>query len=117
MNDYLRNALFEAVHLNPIWPDELISNAKLPNYEYVHFTNQDDRLIVEMKYEDDYVGYAFAYYYFDASEKLQKIQIKQRDEINTIYDRELVIAKAFIRLVEAEGLEVAKSIVDYKIAS
>ncbi|MEC1782109.1 hypothetical protein [Schinkia azotoformans] len=117
MSEDLRKALFEAVHLNPIWPDELIANAKLPNYEYVHYTNHGDGLIVEMKFEDEYVGYAYAYYYFDASEKLQKIQIKQRDEINTIYDRELVIAKAFIRLVEAEGLEVAKSIVDYKIAS
>jgi hypothetical protein len=117
MSEELRKALFEAVHLNPIWPDELIANAKLPNYEYVHYTNHENGLIVEMKFEDDYVGFAYANYYFDASEKLQKIQIKQRDEINTIYDRELVIAKAFIRLVEAEGLEVAKSIIEYKVAS
>lgn len=115
--DNLKKALFEAVHLNPIWPEELLANAKLPNYEYVHYTKHEDGLIVEMKFEDEYVGFAYGYYYFDSSEKLQKIKIQQRDEVTTIYDRELLIAKAFIRLVEAEGLEVAKSIVENKLVA
>ncbi|CAH0122776.1 hypothetical protein PAE9249_05367 [Paenibacillus sp. CECT 9249] len=117
MSKELRKALFEAVHLNHVWPEELLANAKLPNYEYVHYTKLDDHLIVEMKFEDMYTKHCYAYYQFDLNEKLFKITIKQNDEVTVVYDRQIAIATAYLRLVEAEGEAVAKEVIEYSIAS
>lgn len=117
MSKELRKSLFEAVHMNQVWPEELLANAKLPNYEYVHYTKLQDNLIVEMKFHDEYTKYCNAYYQYDLNEKLLKITIKQNDEITVLYDRQLSIAKAYLRLVEAEGESVANEIIKYKIAS
>lgn len=117
MSKELRKALFEAVHLNHVCPAELIANAKLSNYEYVHYTKHADHLIVEMKFEDRYTKYCYAYYQFDLNEKLLKITIKQNDEVTVVYDRQVAIATAYLKLVEAEGVNVAKKVIEYNIAS
>ena len=117
MRYHLRKALFEALHMNHVWPEELQANAKLPNYEYVHYTKQDQDLIVEMKFFDEYTNYCYAHYYFNSNEKLQKITITQKDELIILYDRQVSIAKAYLRLLEVEGEEVAKEILEYQIAS
>ncbi|CAF1855633.1 hypothetical protein ABE189_03105 [Bacillus subtilis] len=87
MLNELRNQLWKAMHLNPVWPSDLLVSAKDPDYEQVSFKQINDHLEVELFFTEN-GDIVKAIYLFDDNEYLQHASIIEGDSQSTIYDRQ-----------------------------
>ena len=84
--------IYQLIYSPILTPYNLLSNAKLDNYEYVNYYKEDNGLIAEMKckVED---SFEIFYYYFDENDFLQEIYKLQDGIRKLIYSRKNEISK------------------------
>lgn len=79
--------LYELEYSHIIFPAELIQNVKLPNYEYVNFTRNEQGIIVETAcILEDRSSVKFNYY-FDQEDRLMKLISVDGINVEIIFDR------------------------------
>lgn len=76
-----------------ITPSELLANAKLPNYDYVKFSNNGRGLHVEASCSTADEAKAIFNYYFDEKDRLQKLVMETMGLSEVIFDRVVEIEK------------------------
>lgn len=82
-------------------PFDLVNNARLQHYNYVKYYSKNEYLICEMKFSIFSENYIF-YYYFDISNKLQKIYGK-KDKLKKLYfDRNKILNEKISEYKKAE---------------
>lgn len=82
-----------------ITPLELLANAKLPNYEFVKFSNNGLGLHVEACCRLDGGTRAVFNYYFDEKDRLQKLVMELGTTSEVIFDRVVEIEKLRSKLL------------------
>jgi len=84
--------IYQLIYSPIVTPYNLLSNAKLNNYEYVNYYKENNGLIAEMKckIEDSFETF---YYYFDENDFLQEIYKLQNGIKILIYSRKQEINK------------------------
>ena len=85
--------LYSLVEGHIITPAELLANAKLPNYEYVKFSNNGTGLHVEACCREDGGNQVRFNYYFDESDRLQKLVMESGTTLEVLFDRTVEIEK------------------------
>lgn len=76
-----------------ITPAELLSNAKLPNYEFVKFSNNGIGLHVEACCRIEEEGQVLFNYYFDEKDRLQKLVMESGTTSEVLFDRIVEVEK------------------------
>ncbi|GIP33501.1 hypothetical protein [Paenibacillus sp. J2TS4] len=76
-----------------VTPNELLANAKLPNYEYVKFSNNGIGLHVEACCQVEEGKQVIFNYYFDNKDCLQKLVMESGAISEVIFDRIVEIEK------------------------
>lgn len=76
-----------------ITPAELLANAKLPNYEYVKFSNNGQGLHVEACYRQEDGALVQFNYYFDGKDRLQRLVMELGTTLEVLFDRTVAIEK------------------------
>jgi hypothetical protein len=76
-----------------ITPAELLANAKLPNYEFVKFSNNGVGLHVEACYREVGEAEVLFNYYFDKKDRLQKLTMESGSTLEVLFDRSIEIEK------------------------
>ncbi|MGZ9782499.1 hypothetical protein [Bacillus pseudomycoides] len=90
MLQQLREKLWQAIYLNPVWPNDLLDNAKDPHYHGVNFSTSNEGTKVDLVFEDD--GKIIkASYHFDSNDYLQKAIMFESNEECILYDRQAQI--------------------------
>ncbi|HFU7053758.1 TPA: hypothetical protein ACGN81_000641 [Bacillus cereus] len=90
MINQLREQLWKAIYLNPLYPSDLLENAKDPDYHGINFSAYKGGTKVELVFQD--LGQIVkATYYFDSKDYLQQAIMYEFDKESIIYDRNLAI--------------------------
>jgi hypothetical protein len=90
--------LYNLIEGHVILPSELIANAKLPNYEFVKFSNGYTGLIVETRCAlNDGAKVDFTYY-FDKKDRLLKLISHNGPLSEVLFDRELEVQKMMLEI-------------------
>ncbi|MNO25523.1 hypothetical protein D3C76_153630 [compost metagenome] len=90
--DYIHE-LYTLTEGHIVTPSELLANAKLPNYEYVKFSNNGIGLHVEARCLVEEGKYVIFNYYFDDADRLQKLVMESGKISEVIFDRIVEIEK------------------------
>lgn len=86
MINQLRNQLWKAIYLNPVFPKDLLENAKDPDYVGVNFSYNENGTKVDLTFKD-LNQIIRATYYFDSKDFLQKAIMNEFGKESIIYDR------------------------------
>ncbi|KZD41630.1 MULTISPECIES: hypothetical protein [Bacillus cereus group] len=90
MINQLREKLWKTIYLNPLYPNDLLENAKDPDYHGVNFSAYKGGTKVDLVFQD--LGQIIkATYYFDSKDFLQKAVMYEFEKESIIYDRNLEI--------------------------
>ncbi|RED52891.1 hypothetical protein [Cohnella lupini] len=81
-----------------ITPAELLNNAKLPNYEFVKFSNNSVGLHVEACYREAGEAEVLFNYYFDKQDRLQKLIMESGSTLEVLFDRSIEIEKLRLKI-------------------
>lgn len=87
MNNDNIEQLYKLVFSPLITPYNLLENAKLDNYEYVNYSTENNKFIVEMKCTMEDNSKAVFTYFFDKNDNLQKAIMLSNGIHETIFDR------------------------------
>ncbi|ANE45361.1 hypothetical protein SY83_02360 [Paenibacillus swuensis] len=93
--------LYNLIEGHVILPSELIANVKLPNYEFVKFSNGYTGLIVETRCALNDGAIVDFTYYFDKQDKLLKLISQNGSLSEVLFDRELEVQK-FMRDIKGK---------------
>ncbi|WP_342476478.1 hypothetical protein NYE24_19630 [Paenibacillus sp. FSL H7-0350] len=85
--------LYTLIEGHIITPAELLSNAKLPNYEFVKFSNNGIGLHVEACCRVDEGKQVLFNYYFDEKDRLQKLVMESGTTSEVLFDRIVEVEK------------------------
>jgi hypothetical protein len=109
MIEKLRNDLWEAMYLNPVWPHELLENAKDPSYNSVNFKPCDSGTEVELLFTDE-GALIKSVYTFDSEEHLQRAVIIENETESVIYDRAQLVASILNQITSYSKNEKANQV-------
>lgn len=93
----LREELWEAKYLNPVWPSDLLENSRDPNYKSINFKPTETGLEVTLLFKDN-GELISAVYIFNNEDYLQKLYMIEPTGKSLIYDRELEIQRIMINI-------------------
>lgn len=97
IND-LHNALWQAMYLNPVFPDDLLKNVKDQDYTNVAFIPTESGCIVELAFYDE-GEFVEARYIFDEEDRLQKALMYETGHESIIYDRDVLVNEILSKLI------------------
>lgn len=106
----LIDKIYKLIYSPLVTPYNLLSNAKLNNYEYVKYYKDSSGLIAEMKckIED---AYEIFYYHFDENDFLQEIYKFQNGCKVLIYSRKQEIHKYKAIYMDNKGKRKMKQVI------
>ncbi|MED4954457.1 hypothetical protein ABEO75_14800 [Paenibacillus macerans] len=81
-------------------PTELLANAKLPNYEYVKFSNNGQGLHAESCCKLEEGERVIFNYYFDEKDRLQKLIMEDGKKQEVLFDRMTEIENLKSKLIK-----------------
>ncbi|MED4904078.1 hypothetical protein [Parageobacillus thermoglucosidasius] len=110
MLNKLRTQLWEAMYLNPVWPHELLENAKDPEYKNISFKPLDAGLEVELLFMDE-GQLVKAVYLFDSNDYLQRAVMYENEHESVIYDRNQLVTNIMNEILELTGVKQSNKII------
>lgn len=102
MLNQLRKQLWEAMYLNPVWPYELLENAKDPEYQSISFKPLDNGFEVELLFTDE-GQLVKAVYLFDSNNYLQRAVMRENEHESVIYDRNQLVTNIMNEILKLTG--------------
>lgn len=96
--------LYDSIHSHYVWPEDLVKNAKLENYEYVKFFHSKEGLMAEVRVMDEKFGSITFIYYFDEKDYLQRIELIEAKEPQVLFDRQKKMLAAISEISTTKNL-------------
>lgn len=93
MDNHIKN-IYNMVYSPIITPYNLLENAKLDNYSYVKYYKDREEFVVEMQCEIINEGEKKFFYYFDQNDFLQKVYVKNNENMEILFNREDALTEA-----------------------